>query len=156
MKARWQSFDPVEVGYAVKEVDANLIYANKQSLDKVRWFHSPHDVDLYVWTNDRKKVIKQQLTFFSMVIEWNIVEGLKTGQIDADSRTGSHRVASASELIKFDPKPVLEVVERGRLLFAQIVSLESALGRAMDDNFADLRGGTLVPPEEFIRRWGGR
>ncbi len=156
MKARWQSFDPVEVGLGVKEVAAEFIYSNQKSADQVRWFHSPHDVDLFIWTNDLKKIIKQQLTYFGMVLEWNLIEGLKTGQIDPDSRTGAHRGPDASELIRFDAKPVLEVVERGRLLLAQIICMESVLGRALDENFADLRAGTLMPPEEFIRRWGGR
>lgn len=155
MRARWQSFDPVEVGLGVKEVAAELIYANQKSQDQVRWFHSPHDVDLFVWSNDHKKVIKQQLTYFGMVLEWNIIEGLKTGQLDADSRTGAHRGPDASELIRFDDKPVREVVERGRLLLAQIISLESSLGRALDDNFSDLRSSTVIPAEEYVRRWTG-
>lgn len=157
MKARWQSFDPIEVGLAVKEVAAELIYANQNARDKVRWFHGANDVDLFIWSNDNRKVIKQQLTFFGMVLEWNVIEGLKTGQIDPDSRTGNHRGGpNPSELIKFDSKPVFEVVERGRLLLAQIISLESALGRSMDENFSDTRSGTIMPAEELIRRWGGR
>lgn len=157
MKPRWQSFDPIEVGLAVREVSAQLIYSNSQAgKDRLRWFHSPHDVDLFVWTNDFKKIIKQQLTYFGMVLEWNVIEGLKTGQLDGDSRTGAHRGPDASELIKFDSKPVIEVVDRGRLLLAQITSLESALGRALDENFADTRSGTIMPAEEFIRRWRAR
>lgn len=142
MKARWQSFDPVEVGLAVKEVSAELIYANQKSQDQVRWFHSAHDVDLFIWCNDRKKVIKQQLAFFGMVLEWNLIEGLKTGWVDEDRRTGASRGPGASELIHFDEKPVWEVVTRGRLLLAQIISLESSLGRALDENFSDLRSAS--------------
>lgn len=156
MKPRWQTFDPVEIGLEVREVASELIYDNKLSLDKVRWFHSSHDVDFYFWMNERKKVIKQQLVFFSVALEWNVIEGLKTGTLDAESRSGVRRGPQASELIRFDPKPNVAVVERGRLLLAQIVSLESALGRAMDDNFADARSGTIMPAEEFIRRWGAR
>ncbi len=156
MKPRWQTFDPIEVGLGVKEVASELIYANQNSKDVVRWFHGANDVDLYIWSNDAKRVIKQQLTYFGMVLEWNIVEGLKTGQIDPDSRTGSHRGQKSSELIQFDVKPVFEVVERGRLLLAQIISLESVLGRALDENFADTRSGTIMPADELIRRWGGR
>lgn len=67
-----------EIGLSLKEMGTSTINTTHQKVLS-QWFHSDSDVDIVLWKDERKNIIKQQVNLFGQIIEWNIVEGLRTG-----------------------------------------------------------------------------
>jgi hypothetical protein len=112
-------FDPKMLGETLKEVATDFI-AGGQGDFISRWFHSSKDADFFVWYDSRKNIIKQQLTFYGQVVEWNVIEGLRTGVI-VESESESHM--NPSETIFFDQGVQSETVEQGMQLVRHISGL---------------------------------
>lgn len=73
-------FDPESIGSSLKEVSNELIETQMQDVVN-KWYHSPQDTDLLLWYDEKANVIKQQLSFFGQVVEWNVVDGVRTGYV---------------------------------------------------------------------------
>lgn len=100
-KKTWPTFfNAREMGRSLEEISVELIKTESQKITS-RWFHSNKDVDLFVWMDESKNVLKQQLTFHGQVLEWNLVEGLKTGVI-MEEESADRRSRLGSELIRYD------------------------------------------------------
>jgi hypothetical protein len=94
-------FNAEEIGHSLKEVSPLLLKTTHPEITS-RWFHSSQDADLFIWFDRNQGVIKQQISFFGQVVEWNIVEGLKTGLVIEEEIRGHAR---ASEMVCFDARP---------------------------------------------------
>lgn len=97
-------FDPERIGHDLKEVSSDLLREEHDLI--ARWFHATDEIDLFLWTDAKKMIVKQQLTFYGQVVEWNVVEGTKTGAIIEDESPGAGRgAAKPVETIRFDDAP---------------------------------------------------
>ncbi|MCB0342494.1 MAG: hypothetical protein H6626_03000 [Pseudobdellovibrionaceae bacterium] len=94
-------FNPKALGQSLCEMGMEVISADMQQVVS-RWFHSEFDVDLFVWEDERKNIIKQQVCFCGQVVEWNIVEGIRTGFI-IDEETDSEGHAESQSRVKNEP-----------------------------------------------------
>lgn len=94
-------FNPERIGESLQEVSSDVLELESQDIVG-RWFHAPNEIDLFIWIDDNKTIVKQQLSFFGQVVEWNAVEGTRTGVVIEEERTGSIK---ASEIIRFDDRP---------------------------------------------------
>ncbi len=69
-----------EIARNLREVAVDVIETEGTSIVS-RWFHAADDVDLLIWTDDEKTIIKYQVSLFGQVVEWNMFDGVKTGVI---------------------------------------------------------------------------
>ena len=102
-------FNSKTIGKTLLEVAVDLIHTNHEDIVS-RWYHSAHATDLFTWVDKGQNLIKQQLCFNGQVVEWNCLEGLRTGVIieaDLEESTGTRddEKIQKSESIKFDTVP---------------------------------------------------
>lgn len=69
---------PQKIGEGLHEISAELVETGAEPL-MTRWFRSEPETDVLYWIDSRKNVIKQQISFYGQVVEWNIIEGIRTG-----------------------------------------------------------------------------
>ncbi len=150
-----QLYQPQEIGKSLIEVGVDLIQSEGRCVLS-RWFHSTQDVDLFIWQDDRNNIIKQQISMFGQVVEWNIVEGLKTGMIVEESDSDSDQKVKGSELIRYDQSP------QGSSLKVSIEVLQHVKGLSASDlqcllhNFRTGEHMGSLDPRVLVERFGGR
>ncbi|MBX9769202.1 MAG: hypothetical protein K2X47_18140, partial [Bdellovibrionales bacterium] len=108
---------PQWVGKSLREVGRDFLSADSQTVTS-RWFHGAQESDLFIWVDGSSRLIKGQLTFCGAVVEWNVMEGLRTGLIVEEE----HQNLNPSEVIQFDRNP-----DGRHVLFAALV-VESVPG----------------------------
>lgn len=91
--------DPRKVGEALREVALELINVEDQEVQS-RWFHSEFETDLFIWSDLSERIIKQQISFYGQIVEWNFVDGTRTGYVVEDE-AGAQDI-KASETVHFD------------------------------------------------------
>jgi hypothetical protein len=115
-------FDPKEIGHSLKEVAQEVMRLDQTDIVS-QWFHSNKDADLYIWKDEKGNVIKQQLTFYGTVIEWNIIEGVRTGYLlEEESSAGIDK----SPLIRYDNSPQKQSLEQGIHILQHIQGLTAS------------------------------
>lgn len=144
-------FNPEELGKSLKEVAVDVIKTNSKDVIS-RWFHSAKDADLFIWLDDNKNILKQQLSYYGQVVEWNVVEGVKTGHIVEEE--DNDRQAPSSEILNFDQTPQSTNIEQALRLLECITALGEDERRLLSANFRKLGSSQNMPPEEFIARFG--
>jgi hypothetical protein len=75
-----QTFHSKKIGNSLRNVAVDVVHGENSDIIS-RWFHSPHEVDLVIWTDDQKRIIKAQICVFGQVTEWNAVDGTRTGVV---------------------------------------------------------------------------
>lgn len=93
-------FNPKIFGKTLREVAVDYIEVENKKVTS-KWLKSEHDADLFLWLDESQKIIKQQLSLFGRVVEWNLLEGVKTGVI-IESEFEANK---SSEAIEFDQYP---------------------------------------------------
>jgi hypothetical protein len=97
-------------------------------------------------------VIKQQMSFYGQVVEWNIVEGLKTGLVIEQESQDRRK---SSEMVQFDARPQQGPIEQAVALLDHITALKDVEKRLLASNFRQAEGlSTTMPAEMFIERFG--
>ena len=150
-------FNSKTIGKSLKEVAVDLIQTNHEDIVS-RWYHSDHETDLFTWVDKGHNVIKQQLCFNGQVVEWNCLEGLRTGVIiEADLEAlklgQDDEKVQKSESIQFDVNPHMRTVEMA-LAIIEHVEVEDTLRKQMTDNFKNPKDIKNMAPEEFVKRFG--
>jgi hypothetical protein len=150
-----QFFDPHRLGAGLKEVSSDLLRVESRDLVG-RWFHAAEEVDLFIWTDEKKKIVKQQLTFLGQVVEWNVVEGTKTGVIIEDEARASKDVGmNAAETIHFDeiaqPLPLGLAME----LIRHATALNPDEQKQVNLNFFKGQRFSKLGPGDFSERYSG-
>jgi hypothetical protein len=142
-------FNPEDLGKSLREVSADVIKTSRRDVLS-RWFHSAKDADLFIWMDLNKIIFKQQLSFYGQVIEWNVIEGVKTGHVVVEEGRGAKR----SEVLSFDPVPQGRAIEQAILLLGFIADLKEGERVALAENFRRLGTSQNMPAEEMIARFG--
>jgi hypothetical protein len=143
-------FNAEVLGQSLKEVAVEVIRTSRQDVIS-RWFHSSKDADLFIWLDGNKNIIKQQLSYYGQVVEWNVVEGVKTGHIVVDD---AHNHTNGSEILRFDQSPQAATLEQALALLANITALNDIERQALIGNFRRAGSSVTLSPEEFVARFG--
>ena len=146
-------FNPRSVGEALKEVDVRFLPNEKINLTS-RWFHGPQDADIFIWTDEKDRVVKQQIGFCGQVVEWNVVEGLRTGLI-VEKEAGSHNLP-ASEIIQYDNSAQKPAIQMAIELVLHVTALEGSLRQEVLGHLERPESLASTDPEEFVRRYGAQ
>lgn len=143
-------FDPEEIGRSLEEVSVDIIKTETQKITS-RWLHSAKEADLFIWFDERQNIIKQQMSFCGQVVEWNILEGTKTGVIlEDEGRPG----VDASEMIRFDDGPQKTSVSQAIEVLRHVLALTELERQRLLENFNKAPVADHIPPEEFLRLYG--
>ena len=143
-------FDAKEIGSSLSAVAVEMIQSEGREIES-HWFHSKKDADLFFWKDKDKNIIKQQVVFYGQLIEWNIVEGLRTGLLIEDET--SQKMGS-SPLIRFDDVPQKLTIHQGVRIISHVTTLKPDDKNLLIDNFTKSTSFSDLSPEEAIRRFG--
>jgi hypothetical protein len=163
------------IGQTLREVAVDLIETETENIIS-RWYRASDVADLFMWTDARGNVIKQQLSFYGQVVEWNCVDGLRTGVIieedlgvHADGieavTTSSPKATSEEDFTSGISKNISESIRFDKLLSGRAVNLameimehltgfEATAQTQMLRNFRDPKTITAMGAEEFAERFG--
>lgn len=145
-------FDPHELGKTLKEVATDVIKAGEYEVIS-RWFHSAKDADLFIWLDTKQNIIKQQVTFYGQVVEWNVIEGVRTGMI-VEEESGTGRRRKASQIMQFDARAQQAPIEQALKLLEHITGLNDLERQSLKKNFKRPPGQSDLDPAEFVRQFG--
>jgi len=63
------------------EIDNSLIQQEDPNLH-AHWFRdSRRDRDLFVWKDDNRKIVRVQLSYNDIIVEWDKENGVRTGRL---------------------------------------------------------------------------
>lgn len=144
-----RAFDAKNIGKSLLEVAAEYIKTEEQDIE-TRWFHSAQDADLFIWRDERKNVIKQQVSFFGQIAEWNLLEGVRTGVV---IETEPDKKMAGSQLVQFDSNPVKTTLEQGVEILAYTLGLKDTERRQLIDNFLASPQLAKLSAEEIFARY---
>ncbi len=146
--------NPEKMGESLLEVkDQN----SGQGTNRVttRWFKSqkqkPVDADVLLWIDHRNNIIKQQVSICGSVVEWNILDGLRTGVTIEQEVKGTKE---ASESVQFDRASNIMNIQMAIRMLEKIPSMDSATKEALVKNFQSPSSFSTLPPEEILFRYG--
>lgn len=143
-------FNPERIGETLKEVSSDLLRVESRDIVG-RWFHSPDEIDLFIWIDESKTIVKQQLTFYGQVVEWNAIEGTKTGVIVEEEQAGQ---VKASETIRFDDNLQVQQLSLAMNLIQHVLALTHDEQQQLITNFfRGQRNRSVSNDAEFLNRY---
>lgn len=145
-------FDAGQVGRSLREVAVDVIETEGSPIYS-RWFHSKCDVELFIWTDAERNVIKHQFTFYGQVVEWNIFEGVKTGVV-IEEETGSGSDETTRETIRFDESVDGNAINKAISLVEFASEVKDSDRHKIAENLRLKHVGSAHSDDAFIRRYG--
>lgn len=143
-------FNARDLGASLEEVATQDISAASGKLFS-RWFHSAKDADLFIWFDGDRNVLKQQLSFYGQVVEWNVLEGVKTGHILIDETKPSRK---GSEIVRFDSKAQKSSIDQAVKVLSFVKNLNDSEKELLSGNFTTTSIAKSLSAEEFVARFG--
>jgi hypothetical protein len=142
-------FNAKEIGLSFKKMTVDTIQTTSQEVTST-WFHSDCDAELYLFKDKNTNIIKQQLFFCGQIVEWNIVEGLKTGAV---FETEKFMGAQIQEDLVMDEDPVkLSIIQA-----KDIVSFVDKLVIVEKDeillNYVEAPKLSLMKPSDLAKKY---
>jgi hypothetical protein len=112
-------FNPREIGESLRKVASDLLRVEEREVE-THWYHSKKDADLFFWKDHDRRIIKQQVSYFGQVVEWNMAEGIKTGlAIEEEGERG----IKGSSLVRYDAEPQRHAVDQGAQIIEHVEGL---------------------------------
>ncbi len=144
-------FDAKGLGRTMVEVEAHLIRTENNIEVLSRWFHSQRDLDFYIWTDKKNNVIKQQMNISGLIIEWNIVDGSKTGMIVEEEEIQKNQLI---QKVHYDKTPQSSVIHQASELILHIAGLSESDKQVLVDNLKLSPTLTSLGLQEILHRYG--
>lgn len=145
-------FNAQEIGQSLHEVAADILQVEGRDILS-RWYHSPKDADIFIWLDEKQNIIKQQVSFCGQVVEWNVVEGLKTGYVLEDETQGKGH--EGGEVIHFDDQIQEASLEQAVALVEHALALPQEDRELLVKNYRNPKPLEALSSEEFLRRFRG-
>ena len=148
-------FSPEKIGASLTEVDTSVLQTESQKVVS-RWFHSPHDADLFIWIDEKKNLIKHQVAFCGQIVEWNILEGVRTGVVveqEVEQEVDGPSMSS-SETIRFDLRPQDSAVHMALQLVRRVETLEEKTRGEILIQLTHRSSFSTMKPDEIVRQYG--
>ncbi|MEZ4871106.1 MAG: hypothetical protein R2827_02445 [Bdellovibrionales bacterium] len=150
--------DLAELGRSMEEIAYDIVSTERNSVI-TRWYGFQHEVNLYIWEDSRHNVIKQHLNIFGQVVEWNIIDGVKTGCVCDEGSDFEDRSFSTSDEIKlekvlFDQKPIAAAIQQAQGLLLAMEVFEDPYKMGLINNFLKSPRADQMNPREFLRIYG--
>jgi hypothetical protein len=143
-------FNAKELGRSLREVAVEVLQKEDHNIES-HWYHSAKDADMFIWKDQHKNIIKQQVTFYGQLIEWNVLEGVRTGLLIEDEV--SQKIGS-SPLIRYDSVPQQHGIEQGVDIVSHVQGLTQSDKLKIIENFIQSPHFNQMTPEEVMKRYG--
>ncbi len=143
-------FNPSEIAKSLKEVAVDIIQTEHQEVVS-RWFHSHRDADLFIWLDESARIIKQQISFNGQVVEWNAVEGVRTGFVFEDD-SGKKPGDMSSEIIRFDNAPIKAAIAQAIEILNEMSQLPLSERQTLVANLSASSLNKCLSYGEFYQR----
>ena len=141
---------PQKIGETLQEVSAEVLETESEPL-MTRWFHSDQDVDVFYWVDSRSNVIKQQVSLFGQVVEWNILEGVRTGlRIEVEESGKTEAVTG----MHYDQAPLKYAIGQAIGLLSHAHRIHEKDRNALVANFEQNPTMEKMDVKEFYQRFG--
>ena len=151
-----RTFEPGRAGKSLREMGRDYLKVESRDVTS-RWYHGVEDVDLFIWTDEHDQVIKQQLSFCGQVVEWNVLDGIKTGVEIEEELTVENPELNASKTIRFDRKPQRDAVIVAVEVVENTDVMDLGLRRVLLSNFGIRAKNTSISAEMkslvMMTRW---
>lgn len=155
------TFDARSLGGSFQEVAVDVIRG--ESTDFVsRWFKAARgDADLTIWVDGEHRIVKHQLSFFGQVVEWNPIQGTRTGFIVevesaeamSDSTMEDPELDGVAEIIRFDEKVQISPVAQAIDLLSHVPSLSEKDRASLIYNFRESPRLHKNARERALKAW---
>jgi hypothetical protein len=140
-------FQPERVGAALKEVEVRYSGEGAQRIE-TRWFRGPDEVEIFIWTDSRGGVIKQQFNVSGAVVEWNVLDGLRTGVIVEQEMPEAQ---SPSESVRFDQSPLKMTVDMATSIVPHVAAMNEKTKSTLLEHLSKPSFDRLSAQEIFFR-----
>ena len=154
-------FDAEALGASFEQLAVDVVRGEATDFMS-RWFRSTKaEADLVIWTDSEKRIIKHQLCFYGQVVEWNPINGTRTGLIVEEERpagsdsspSGEKADDEVSETIRFDEFAQDPVVHQAILLLAKVPDLNEADKHALIFNLRESPRLHKKARERALKTW---
>lgn len=154
-----------DIGGSIKEMGSDMVKTTHQNVVS-HWYHSDMDADLIIWKDEKQNIIKQQVNLLGQVIEWNIVDGLRTGFVveteakeEAEGKNPRPKKEQGPGLsgpneIKFDRLPAAQSVTQAIELIHFLKCVSEQDKEALAYNLKNAPKISSMEPKEFLRKFG--
>jgi hypothetical protein len=127
-------FEAESLGLSFRELGVDVARGEVTDILS-RWFHSTQDADLFIYSDGKQRLLKLQLCFYGQVVEWNPLDGTRTGLIveqefatlgDAAKASAEFEFGSeedVGETIQFDSRTQASVMMQAVSVLAHIPGL---------------------------------
>ncbi len=140
-----------EAGSSLEEVAVDLVKSEDEELIS-HWYHSPLDVDLYLWLDSKRNIIKQQLSIYGQICEWNILDGIRTGYVVEDESGHPEVVTTIAYDSSVQSTSVFQTLEL--LNYAELVPQD--FKSVIISNYKNNPIIDDLDPMELLARYGDR
>jgi hypothetical protein len=151
-----------DIGGSIKEMGSDMVKTTHQNVVS-HWYHSDMDADLIIWRDEKQNIIKQQVNLLGQVIEWNIVDGLRTGYVveteeknptpEPPQRESNAGYSGLNE-IKFDRHPTPASVTQAIELINFLKCIPDNDKEALAFNLKNAPKISSMEPREFLKKFG--
>jgi hypothetical protein len=121
-------FDAEKLGLSFQQLAVDVVKGETTDFMS-RWFRATKgEADLVIWTDGEKRIIKHQICFYGQVVDWNPINGTRTGLI-IEEEVNFNQVdgaAAGPELIPHDSE-VSETIRFDHVSQSSVVAQAVAL-----------------------------
>jgi len=150
MPSHYAPTNPEKIGASLQEVDISFSGREDHKLT-TKWYHAPGvDADALIWMDHRENIIKQQINISGVVVEWNVLDGLRTGVIIEQELKESE----TSQSIRYDENSNNHNLEMAIRLVRNIPALDEATRVMLLTNFEKPDSFKTLSPQEILFRYG--
>jgi hypothetical protein len=140
------------LGRSLKQMPTKTFKAGVQDVT-TNWYHSDRDVDLYIWKDERANIIKQQLQFHGQIVEWNIIEGTRTGLV-VENGTDTETDGETKPPVRFDRVRQSYTVEQVVDILRAIQEIADTERASLIKNFAESPNFGDLRPDQVLSLYG--
>ncbi len=163
-----------DIGKSLKEMGSDVVKTTHQNVVS-HWYHSEMDADVIIWKDEKQNIIKQQVNLLGQVIEWNIVDGLRTGfvveteekaqqvrgqgpsqeqfQGQTDGKQQAANFAGPNE-IQFDRNPTAASINQAIELIHFLNCISENDKEALAYNLKNAPKISSMDPRDFLKKFG--
>lgn len=116
-------FDAEALGMSFEQLAIDVVKGETTDFMS-RWYRARvGEADLVIWTDGEKRIIKHQLCFYGQIVDWNPINGTRTGLVVEEEVAQSATTPDVSEIIRFDRALQNTVVEQAIEVMSRIPGL---------------------------------
>ncbi len=141
--------DPEKLGQGLHEVEISFKGSGTGKIT-TRWFRGKEAADAFLWNDHRDNVIKLQVMISGVVVEWNVLDGLRTGVVIEQELKDEQ----ASESVQFDGSINHMSVQMAIRLVQRVPAMDEDTKSIFVEHLRTPKSFNSLSPEEILFRYG--